>query len=479
MWNRDTLYHLVQEKLGKRLFIVVSNREPYVHTIESGALKWHKPVSGLTEALDPIMRASGGVWIAQGSGAADRQSVDKKDRVNVPPDNPAYALRRVWVTGEDNQGFYSGFANSALWPLCHIAFVPPVFKDTDWQAYQKVNRIFADAVMEEIGKRDTDAVVLVQDYHFALLPLYLKEKRPRLKVGQFWHIPWPPYEVFRTCPWHEEILEGMLGNDLLGFHTRAYCRNFIDSARRSGLKNIHTRVAAFPISVDFEAINEHSASEDVAKEMDKLRHEYRLDGKFIGVGMDRLDYTKGIPEKLCAFEKFLEENPACRGKIVLIEAGMPSRTEIDTYQQVNRKIEELTDGINARWGKSDYRPVIQINRQISSEEMNALRRLAHFCVVSSLDDGMNLVAKEFVAARGDENGVLILSKFTGAAAELTDALLINPYDTAGFAAKIKEALEMPDAEKRRRMKIMRRKVAKNNIYKWGADIVSRLMEISK
>ncbi len=271
----------------------------------------------------------------------------------------------------------------------------------------------------------------------------------------------------------------MLGNDLLGFHTRAYCRNFVDSAKRSGLKNFNTKVAAFPISVDFEAINEHSASEDVAKEMDKLRREYRLDGKFIGVGMDRLDYTKGIPEKLRAFDKFLEENPACRGKIVLIEAGMPSRTEIDTYQQNNRKIEELTDGINARWGKSDYCPVIQINRRLSPEEMNALRRLAHFCVVSSLDDGMNLVAKEFVAARGDENGVLILSKFTGAAAELTDALLINPYDTAGFAAKIKEAIEMPDTERRRRMKKMRRKVANNNIYKWGADIVSRLMEISK
>jgi alpha,alpha-trehalose-phosphate synthase [UDP-forming] len=479
MWDKDSLFKLVRTKLGDRLFILVSNREPYVHIMEGGAVKWHRPVSGLTEALDPVMQASGGTWVAQGSGDADRKVVDKNDRVAVPPDNPAYSLRRVWLRNEDVAGFYLGFANSALWPLCHVTFTPPAFRENDWQAYQKVNRVFADAVLQEAGNRD--AVVLVQDYHFALVSRYLKEKNPRLTLGQFWHIPWPPYEIFRTCPWHREILEGMLGNDLLGFHTRSFCRNFIESVKRAGIKADikNTAVAPFPISVDFEAINDQAQADAVTKEMAVLRREYNLDGKFVGVGMDRLDYTKGIPEKLRALDRLLEENPEYRGKVVLIEAGMPSRTELDTYREIDRQIEELTESVNGRWGDNNYKPVIQLKRQLSPVTLNALRRLADFCVVSSLHDGMNLVAKEFVAARSDGGGVLILSRFAGAAEELTDALLINPFDTGEFAGKIKQAIEMPVAERRQRMDRMRRIVVKNNIYKWGAGIVSRLVDIAE
>jgi trehalose-6-phosphate synthase len=488
-WDRDRLYHLVRDRLGDRLFVVVSNREPYVHTFSAGGIGWHRPVSGLTEALDPVMRASGGIWVAQGTGDADRRVVDKNGRLAVPPDRPAYTLRRVWLTDEEVKGFYLGFANSALWPLCHITFTPPVFREEDWQTYQKVNGIFADAVIREIGGRK--AVVLVQDYHFALLSRYLKERNPGLTVGQFWHIPWPPYEVFRTCPWHEEIIDGLLGNDLMGFHTRSFCRNFADSVARGKGAGIDRRrltvlhggaatfIEPFPISVDFAGIAARAGTDAVAGEMAALRREYNLDGKYVGLGMDRLDYTKGIPERLRALEKFFQDYPEYRGGVVFIQAGMPSRTEIDNYQDIERKIDDLSNDINARYGAGPYRPVISLNRQLSPDAMNALRRLAHFCVVSSLHDGMNMVAKEYVAARNDNDGVLILSRFAGAAEEMPDALLINPFDTGDFARRIKEAIEMPPAERRRRMKKLRARVAGHNIYRWGAAMVSRLMEIAE
>jgi alpha,alpha-trehalose-phosphate synthase [UDP-forming] len=487
-WDKESLYKLVRSKLGNRRFIVVSNREPYVHTLSGNKSAWHRPVSGLTEALDPVLRASGGTWIARGEGDADRKVVDKDDRVAVPPDKPEYTLRRVWLTDKEVDGFYLGFSNEGLWPLCHITFTPPVFRESDWQTYQKVSRIFADAVIQETG--DRRAVVLAQDYHLALLPRYLKEKNPALTVGQFWHIPWPPYEVLRTCPWHQEIIEGLLGNDLLGFHTPSFCQNFIDSVERglgAGV-NRHkqtvtyqghtTYVAPFPISVDFAAISEQAGTDAVAKEMAAIRREHHLDGKIIGVGMDRLDYTKGIPERLMALEKLLHDCPEYRGKVVFIQAGMPSRTRIDTYQEIGRKIDGLINDINTKYGKGSYRPVITMNRQLETDTLHALRRLAHFCIVSSLHDGMNMVAKEYVSARSDGDGVLILSRFAGAAEELTDALLINPYNIGEFAGKIKEAIEMPEEKRRRRMKNMRQVVATNNIYRWGADIVSRLMEIA-
>jgi alpha,alpha-trehalose-phosphate synthase [UDP-forming] len=488
-WEKHRLYELVQSKLGDRLFIVVSNREPYVHTLSGDRIDWHHPVSGLTEALDPVMRASGGTWIAQGSGEADRQTVDSYGRVAVPPDKPEYTLHRVWLTDEEIAGFYLGFANRALWPLCHVTGVPPVFRDDNWKTYQKVNGIFADAVLQEIGNRR--AVVLVQDYHFAMLSRYLKERNPRLAVGQFWHIPWPSRKVFSTCPWHKEILEGMLGNDLLGFHTGSYCNNFIESSAHSlgtrtnsrksvvEYKNKTTCVEPFPISVDFDAITKQSGTDAVTQEMADLRQKYNLDGKIIGLGMDRLDYTKGIPEKLQALDRLFQDYPDFRGKIVFIEAGMPSRTEIDAYKEIVRKVDDLADSINTRYGTDTYRPVILMNWQLPADTLHALRRLSRFCVVSSLHDGMNLVSKEYVSARSDGDGVLVLSKFTGAAEELQDAVLINPYDIDEFSCKIKEAIEMPEKERRRRMRNMRRIVADNNIYRWGADMVSRLMEIAE
>jgi alpha,alpha-trehalose-phosphate synthase [UDP-forming] len=487
-WDRDRLYQLVQAKLGDSLFIVVSNREPYVHSMSGNEITWNRPVSGLTEALDPVMRASGGIWVAQGTGDADRKVVDEHDHIAVPPDEPEYTLRRVWLTEDEVNGFYLGFANEALWPLCHVTFMPPDYREDWWNTYKKVNRIFADVIIKEIGGRK--AVVLVQDYHFALLSHYLKEKNPDLTVGQFWHIPWPTYEVFRTCPWHEEILIGMLGNDLMGFHTQSFCNNFVESVERSleartdreRLAIIRqgntTIVQPFPISVDFDGLSEQSGTEAVQREIDKLNKEFNLKGKYIGIGMDRMDYTKGIPERLRALDKLLEDNPEYRGKVVFIQAGMPSRTQIDTYKEIGKRIDDLMNGINEKYGTGSWQPVIPMTRQLSHDTLSALRRMATFCVVSSLHDGMNLVAKEFVSARVDGDGVLILSQFTGAAVEMQDALLINPYAISEFAGKIKEAIEMPEAERRRRMKNMREIVAGNNIYRWGGSMVSSLISIA-
>ena len=462
MWTRESLGKLVRERLARYLFIVVSNREPYSHVISGDHISWVSPVSGLVEALDPVLRASGGTWVAQGNGDADRQAVDANDRVAVPPDRPEYTLRRVWLTQEEINGYYLGFSNGGLWPLCHTTFIPPLFNESDWLAYQKVNRIFADAVMQEIGGRR--AIVLVQDYHFALLARFLKEQNPDLTIGQFWHIPWPSYEALRTCPWYEEILNGLLGNDLLGFHTPSYCHNFMDSAERGSgaavdpLKQALLRqdgttfVEPFPISVDFQTIAARAGEEAVDREMASLRREYNLDGKILGIGMDRVDYTKGIPERLQALDKFLEDNPRYRGKVVFIQASMPSRTQIGIYRELSQRVDDLIKGINAKYGTAFWQPVILLMRQLPPVTLLALRRLAHFCVVSSLHDGMNLVCKEYVSARVDDDGVLILSRFAGAAEELTDALLINPYVIGEFAEKIKEAIEMPPEERRRRMR---------------------------
>ena len=471
-------------KFGDYLFLVVSNREPYIHSMSGNEIICSRPVSGLTEALGPVMHALKGTWVAHGSGDADRKVVDIHDRVAVPLEKPEYILRRVWLTEDEVEGFYLGFSNEALWPLCHVTFTPPIYRESQWNTYRKVNQIFAEVILQEVG--ECKAVVLVQDYHFALLSRLIKEQNPKLIVGQFWHIPWPPHEIFRTCPWQKEILDGLLGNDLLGFHVQSFCNNFLETVGYSLEAKIDrdnltvtyrgkdTLVQPFPISVDFDSLSQDAGTEAVELEMKRLRHELDLDGKYIGVGIDRIDYTKGIPERLEALDKFFEDFPAYKGKVVFIQVGIPSRIQIESYQAINRRIDDLINSINDKYS---WKPVIAMTGQLSPVTLAALRRLANFFVVSSLHDGMNLVAKEFVASRTDWDGVLILSHFTGAAIELRDALLVNPYATSEFAGKIKEALEMTETERRRRMKAMRQAVASNNIYHWGASIISRLISL--
>jgi trehalose 6-phosphate synthase len=484
MWTRESLLGLVQEKLRDYLFIVVSNREPYIHTYSGREIVAQIPASGLTVALDPVMQACGGTWVAYGGGDADKEVVDKDNKVGVPPDEPRYSLRRVWLTKEEESGYYYGFANEALWPLCHIAYTRPIFSETDWNTYKKVNGIFAESVLKEVG--DRKAFVFIQDYHLALLPRLLKERNPNIITAQFWHIPWPNREAFRICPWQEEILYGLLGNDLMGFHIRYHCNNFMDTIDRAiearvdwdryevTCKGRKTAVRPFPISVDFAEIDQDSRKEEVVLEIERLKDKLGISSEMIGIGLDRIDYTKGIPERFKALDRFFEKYPQYLGRVVFIQAGVPSRMQVGAYQRLNEEIDNLVAEINWKHSLNRWKPIVYLREHESPLTLMVLRRMANFCVVSSLHDGMNLVAKEFVASRFDEDGVLILSPFTGAARELTDALLVNPYATDHFAEAIKNVLEMPEEERRKRMKKMRETVRENNIYKWAADIISEL-----
>jgi trehalose 6-phosphate synthase len=487
MWDRSALHRLIATRLKGQRLIVVANREPYIHRYVGDVIECMRPASGMATAVDPMMLACGGTWVAHGSGDADRLTVDADDRVRVPPENPRYTLRRVWLTKEQEEGYYHGLANSGLWPLCHVAFTRPVFDPAHWQTYREVNELFADAVLTEAG--NGPAFVFIQDYHFGLLPRMLKQQNPNLTVAQFWHIPWPNAETFRAFPWKDELLDGLLGNDLLGFHLNYHCQNFLETVDRNlesrtdretseVQRNGHsTRVRAFPISIDFERQSAAAAGADVEREVVRWRHRLKLEGKVLGLGIERVDYTKGIPERLRAIDRLLETRPEHRGQLVFAQAGVPSRGHIRAYQQLDDEIDSLVERINWKWRSGSWQPIVYEKRHFDQVEMMALHRLARFCVVSSLHDGMNLVAKEFVSSRTDDDGVLILSRFTGAARELTDALQVNPFAVEELSDAMAEAIAMPPDERARRMRRMREIVAENNVYRWAAKVVSTLLRI--
>ena len=484
MWTKDALQDLIRDRLDGHQFLVVANREPYLHQYVGSRVVCVPPVSGMVSALDPILRASGGKWVAHGSGSADRKTADANGRLQVPPEDPKYTLRRLWLTKDQEAGYYNGLANQGLWPLCHTAFTRPVFDPHHWPVYREVNEMFARAAAEEAG--DEPTFVFVQDYHFGLLPRMLKEANTNLVVAHFWHIPWPGPQAFQTFPWKEELLDGLLGNDLLGFHLRAHCLNFLETVERTLEAKVDyerfevvrggksTVVRAFPISIDFDAHQREADGDAVGREAERWQHQLGLTEEFLGIGIDRIDYTKGIPERLRALDRFLETNPDYRGRLVFVQIGVPSRTHVPAYQYLDDEIDQLVDDINWRWGFENWRPVIYLKRQFGPPEMMALHRLAHFCIVSSLDDGMNLVAKEFVASRTDGDGVLILSQFTGASRELTGALLVNPFAADEMSDAIRQALAMPEEERRRRMAKMREAVAENNVYRWAGKLLSAL-----
>ncbi|WP_395740976.1 trehalose-6-phosphate synthase [Prosthecobacter sp.] len=488
-WTKELLRELIETRLSGVKFIVVSNREPHMHRYaESGEMECIETTGGLATALRPIMAATKGTWIAHGAGNADRATADEQGRLPVPPGNPSYTLRRVWLTPEQEEGYYYGFANEGLWPLCHIAFKRPIFRLANWETYQEVNRIFAKAVIEEAaGER---AIIFVQDYHFCLLPRMVKEMGgANLVVAQFWHIPWPNREMFRTCPWSHELVDGLLGNDLLGFHIRNHCQNFfetVDSSLeamvdREGWQVTRgghvTNVRPFPISIDFEANEALATSPAVDTAMEKWCRKLRLGDRLLGVGIERLDYTKGIPERLRALDFFIESHPEWRGKFSFVQIAAPSRSHLPEYQAVEDEIDKLVEKVNWRWGRTDWQPVTLIKKQHGSVDMVALHRLARFFIVNSLHDGMNLVAKEFAASRVDDDGVLILSKFTGASRELDTALGVNPFSIHDTAHAMHQALTMEPEERQRRMKSMREKVSDNNVYRWAGNILSHLMKL--
>lgn len=485
MWTKEALHEMVEAKLHDHKFIVVANREPYIHRYVGKRIECVQPASGMTTALDPILRACGGVWVAHGSGDADHATVDMHDHVQVPPEDPRYTLRRVWLTKEQEQGYYYGLSNEGLWPLCHITFTRPSFKPQDWEIYREVNRVFAEAVLQEVDGKPT--FVFVQDYHFTLLPRLLKQANPSLIVAQFWHIPWPNRETFRAFPWKEELLDGLLGNDLLGFHLRYHCQNFLDTIDRALEARVDqerfevtrggkvTTVRPFPISIDYAEHEAMARSQRVESYMDGWRVQLGLHDELLGIGIDRIDYTKGIPDRLRAIDRLLEKHPSCQKRFVFVQIGVPSRSHLPQYKAIDDEIDRLVEEINWRWKSDAWRPIILLKQQYGQPELAALHRLARFCVVSSLHDGLNLVAKEFVSSRFDDDGVLVLSEFTGAARELGDALLVNPFSTEQIAEAIRRALEMPLPERQKRMKKMRKAVADNNVYRWAGKILSALL----
>lgn len=486
MWTKDALQELISNRLGEHRLIVVANREPYQHRYNGGRIECVPPASGMVSALDPIVRACGGVWVAHGSGNADRRTADARGRIAVPPEDPSYTLRRLWLSKDQENGYYNSVANAGLWPLCHKVFTRPDFNPKHWPIYREVNDLFAKAVLDEAAA--DPAFVFVQDYHFGLLPRMLKEGNANLIVAQFWHIPWPNPEVFQVFPWKEELLDGLLGNDLLGFHLRYHCQNFLDTVDRTLEAKVDyekfevtrggkvTVVRPFPISIDFEEHTEQAQSDEVERAMERWRQSLRLGDELVGIGIDRIDYTKGIPERFRAFDRFLEKNPDFRERVIFVEIGVPSRTHVRQYQLLDDEIDALVEEINWKWSTENWRPIVYLKHQHGPVEMMALHRLADFCVVSSLDDGMNLVAKEFVASRLDEDGVLILSQFTGAAREMTQALLVNPFAVDEIAAAYHQAATMPAEERRKRMQKLREGVAENNVYRWAGKYLSALFK---
>jgi len=491
----DDLVATLGDQLRNTHLVVVGNREPYIHVRRVGEppwwrkmfgakpaeeVTWIRPASGVVTALDPVMRACGGTWVAHGSGNADVEASDAKGRVRVPPDRPSYTLRRVWLTREEEDGYYYGASNNAIWPLCHIAYARPEFKESDWEAYSQVNRRFAETVLDEIGSGP--AVVFIQDYHFALLPRFIKDARPDVVVCQFWHIPWPNPETFRVCPWAEQILHGLLGNDLLSFHIQYHCNNFLETVERTLEARVDyehfavvrggqpTAVKPFAISIDPSLWQPPSRLDRQAEDRE-VRSALAIGDERIVFGVDRLDYTKGIPDRLRAFERLLARHPEWREKAVFVQVGAPSRDQLPRYQALSQEVDAIVEDINTRFGTAAWRPVVYVREHREPAQLAALYRAASVCIVSSLHDGMNLVAKEFIASRADERGVLVLSRFTGAARELHEALLVNPFAVDECGDALHTALSMPDDQQERRMRALRARVQSHTVFDWAGGIL--------
>jgi trehalose-6-phosphate synthase len=480
LWTPEKLRSLLHDRLSGDEVLVVSNREPYIHVHTKHGIEVQRPASGLVTAVEPVMRACSGTWIAHGAGSADRDTVDRKDHVSVPPWRPGYVLRRVWLSKEEEQGYYYGFANEGLWPLCHIAHVRPVFRTSDWEQYEIVNRRFADAVIKEA--RTDNPVILVQDYHFALLPRMVREALPKATIITFWHIPWPNPESFGICPWRETILEGLLGSTILGFHTPFHCKNFMETVDRYLEARIEheastisyggelTQVESYPISIAWPDAD--VAQPSVADCRAEVRSELGLPAKhLLGIGVDRLDYTKGIIERFQAVERMLEMKPSLIGRFSLLQIAAPSRSSLDEYQNLEARVQALAQRINQRFMHGTIVPIILRIQHHDSDQVNRYYRAADVCLVTSLHDGMNLVAKEFIASRDDDGGVLILSQFTGAARELHEALIVNPYHIEQSAEALYRALTMPEIEQRERMRSMRSLVKNFNVYRWAGRML--------
>jgi len=466
---------LARRLLGGRRLVLVSNREPYVRKRIPGGVRLERTAGGLVTALDPVMRASGGVWVAwQPEGEPGREP-----RFQVPAEEPQYTLRQVPLTQKEIARYYYGFANRALWPLCHYFVDRCCFEEEDWRQYVEINSRFADAVCEEAQPGD---LVWVHDYHFCLLPQMLRERRGEGgPLAFFLHIPFPAEEVFRVLPWRRQILTGLLGADLVGFHTPEYAGDFLGCCERllgatvdyeRGIVHFEGRavqVGAFPIGIDVAEFRQLAAAPTTAERVTRIRSGF--DGVQLVLGVDRLDYSKGILERLHAVDVLLEQHPELRRRLVFLQIAVPSRTQVREYKELKQRIDEMVGRVNGRHGAADWQPVRYVYRSLPRHELVAFYRAADVCLVNPLRDGMNLVAMEFVAAQAglpeEDAGVLVLSELTGAAHELGEnALLINPFAIHETAEAITRALAMPAAERGRRMEELQRSIDRCDIHGW-------------
>ncbi|MDX2167712.1 MAG: trehalose-6-phosphate synthase [Deltaproteobacteria bacterium] len=488
-WSPERLRSVLRQHLHGERIVIVANREPYIHERTADGVRVVHPASGLVTALEPVMRACSGVWVAHGSGSADRETADATAHVRVPPGEESYTLRRVWLSEAEETGYYYGFSNEGLWPLCHLAHARPLFRAEDWEHYVVANRRFAAAVCEEVDQ--DDPIILVQDYHLGLAPGMIRKRLPRATIITFWHVPWPNAERIGICPWRHELISGLLGSSILGFHTQQHCNNFIDSVdafmesridreeRAIVQRHRRTLVRPYPVSIEWPV---HWAARlpPAAECRQAVRDELGVGSEtLLAVGVDRLDYTKGIEERLAAVDELLTRHAEYRGRVTFVQLAAPSRTKIPRYRELNERVEALAAQINARWASGAYQPIVL--RRAHHEPPTVFRyyRAADVCYVSSLHDGMNLVAKEFVAARDDLRGVLVLSQFTGAARELTEALIVNPYDIRQAADALAAALRMPAEEQRERMESMRRLVSEFNVYRWAGRMLTDAAELRR
>jgi alpha,alpha-trehalose-phosphate synthase [UDP-forming] len=474
--------------LRDRTLILLSNREPYEHRKTEGALDVRVPPGGLVSALDPTMQATRGIWVAWGSGNADAETADSEGRIQVPPDDPSYTLRRVFLDDADIDGYYLGFSNRSLWPLCHLLVQHFEYRADFWERYRFVNHKFARAVADEVGRSAGGPVVWIQDYHFALAAEMIRALSEPLLIHQFWHIPFPPADILRFLPTgvHDALLRGMLGNDLLEFHTERYALNFLGCVAEFipeaeidaedlvvHYQGRAIEVAAFPISIDVERYEGLAQSDDSTELSMRLRERYAGGGRKLGLGVDRVDYTKGIPERLRALRLLWLDHPELREKFTFLLVATPSRSELPAYRALEEEMVALVIEINDQFRTENWAPIVLIHENVSSEVLAGVFRAADLCLVSSLQDGMNLVAKEFVACQVEEHGVLVLSRFTGAAEEIDGAVLINPFNIDGFVEGIRRALDMGEGERRIRMHRMRVQLRDRTIFDWLDAILHR------
>jgi trehalose 6-phosphate synthase len=489
-WTAERLKEFIKAYLKDRKIFVVSNQEPYIHQKIKNEIVASMVPSGLNTAVNSVMEACGGVWIAHGSGDADKETADENGKLQVPPNDPHYTLKRVWLSEKEFDGHYR-FSVEAMYPLCLMTYTRPVFRKENWMMYKHVNKKFAQTLLAEI-KDVEQPIVLIQDYHFALLPQMIKESRPDAEVGIFWHVPWPSPEAFSVCPWRNEILKGMLGADIIGFNTQQFCNNFISTAEKeiesltdletfSITREDHTtHIKSFPISIVFSDSKETDVDKTESNNLGvDILKKLGIKTKYFGIGVDRLDYAKGIPERFTGIEHFFDVHPEYKGQLTFLQIASPHREHFKDYQeQYKDLITKEADRVNNKFGTKEWKPIVLETTQYGPKEISALFKLANLCLITSLHDSMNLVAKEYVAARNDSLGVLILSQFAGASRNLKDALMINPHNTEEIGVAINTAINMTPSEQRRRMDIMRTSVKDYNVYRWAAEFIKAVTSLN-